>query len=271
MNSAKPSNAALIRRSSGTALHRQLFMVLRDEIARGVYAGAGALPKEEDLCERFDVSRITVRRALADLAALGLVERRHGRGTFITGGPPRVRPTPSLSFLDSLREVASETEVSVVSAERVAPPSDMAALMQLAADEPALHVFRVRTAGGVPIMYTEAWVPGEVGKRITTAAMRKRPLYELMQDLGAVFGRVVQEITAQAATPDAAEHLQVEMGTPLIKLVRLIHDRDARPVQHLTSLLPPDRSRILMDIPGDKINTLDAGHIVHDTQIDARR
>jgi GntR family transcriptional regulator len=116
-------------------------------------------------------------------------------------------------------------------------------------------------------MFTEAWVPGSVGNRITPAAMRKRALYEIMQDLGVLFGRIVQEITAQTASPDVASHLQVEVGSPLIKLVRLMHDSDSRPVQHLTSLLPPERSRILMDIPGDKINTLDAGRIVHDIPV----
>lgn len=265
MSQAIPSGNPSVARSVGTALHRQVFMVLRDEIARGVYAGTGALPKEEDLCARFAVSRITVRRALTDLAALGLVERRHGRGTFVIGGPADVRKMPTLGVMDALREVASETDVRVLHAKRVPPFPDIAALLQLNPGEPALHVFRVRSSQGVPIMFTEAWVPGSVGKRITPAAMGKRALFEIMQDLGVEFGRILQEITAQAASPDVAAHLHVEMGAPLIKLVRLMHDRDARPVQHLTTLLPPERSRILMDIPGDKINTLDAGRIVHDT------
>ncbi|WP_043117349.1 GntR family transcriptional regulator, partial [Pseudacidovorax intermedius] len=85
MKSAPASTAPdtpAVARTPGTSLHRQLFMVLRDEIVRGEYA-SGLLPKEEALCERFGVSRITVRRALADLAAQQLVERRHGRGTFV--------------------------------------------------------------------------------------------------------------------------------------------------------------------------------------------
>lgn len=259
------SSRETVARSTGTALHRQLFMVLRDEITRGVYAGTGTLPTEEDLCARFGVSRITVRRALADLAVLGVVVRRHGRGTFVTGGPRQVRTTPSLGVMDALRKVASETVVRVVRAEHVAPFPDIAALLHLEPGESALHVFRVRSSHGVPIMFTEAWVPGSISKRITAAAMRKRPLYEIMEGLGVQFGRVVQEISAQAATPDVAAQLQVEVGAPLIKMVRLMHDRGARPVQHLTTLLPPERSRILMDIPGHKINTLDAGRIVHDT------
>lgn len=257
-----------VTRSTGTALHRQLFMVLRDEITRGVYAATGALPKEESLSERFDVSRITVRRALSELAAIGLVERRHGRGTFVRAGQQQAPTTPSLGVLDSLRKIAIETDVHLIHAERVAPLSDIAALLHLAPDEPALHVFRVRSMHGVPVMFTEAWVPGAVGEQITPAAMRKHALYEIMQNLGVRFGRVVQEITAQTASPMVAKHLQVEIGAPLIKLVRLMHDHGATPVQHLTTLLSPDRSRILMDIPGEKVNTLDAGRIVHEVNAD---
>lgn len=257
------------QRASGTALHRQLFIVLRDEIERGVYSVSGALPKEEALCDRFGVSRITVRRALADLVALGLVERRHGLGTFVKASPHKARVRPSLSFIDSLRQVASDTQVRVLQVGRAAPTPDIAAVLQIAPGEPALHAWRLRSVAGVPVMLTEAWVPDFVGKRVTAARLRKRALYALLQDEGVQFGRVVQEITAQAAAPDIAGLLNVEVGAPLLKLVRLMHDVESRPVEHLTALLTPERSRILMDIPGEKVNTLGAGQIVHDLGLGA--
>ncbi|AEG93264.1 GntR family transcriptional regulator [Ramlibacter tataouinensis] len=270
MNPPQSIDSAPALRAAGTALHRQLFMVLRDEIARGVYAATGALPKEEALGERFQVSRITVRRALADLAALGLVERRHGLGTFVKAAPDMARETPSLGFIDSLRQVASDTQVQVLQVERVPPPPMVSALLQIAAGEAALHAFRLRSVDGVPVMITEAWVPAFVGRRVTTARLRKLPLYQVLQEEGVKFGRVVQELTAQVASPDVARSLQVEVGSPLLKLVRLMHDVEARPVQHLTALLPPERSRVLMDIPGDKVNTLDAGQVVHDVGLPRR-
>jgi GntR family transcriptional regulator len=174
------------------------------------------------------------------------------------------RVTPSLSFIDSLRRVATDTQVQVLQVERVAPEPMLAALLQIARGEAALHAFRLRTVSGVPVMITEAWVPAFISKRVTAARLRKLPLYQVLQQEGVKFGRVVQELTAQAASPDVARSLQVEVGSPLLKLVRLMHDIESRPVQHLTALLPPERSRVLMDIPGEKVNTLDAGQVVHD-------
>ena len=63
--------AGPVSTDAGVPLHRQLFLVLHDEIDRGVIAPGDALPTEQALCEQFGVSRITVRRALADLAEQG--------------------------------------------------------------------------------------------------------------------------------------------------------------------------------------------------------
>ena len=258
-----PASAPSLERGPGTSLHRQLFVVLRDEITRGVYA-SGALPKEEALGERFGVSRITVRRALADLASLGLVERRHGLGTFVRGDLPKARARPSLGLIDGLRKAALETDVEVIEVALSVPPPDVAALLQIAPNEKAVHALRLRSIDGVPVMLTDAWVPAQLGKRVSVSALRKHALYEILMAQGVKFGRVVQEITAEVADPARARLLQVETGAPLLKMVRLLHDLEAQPVQHLTVSLTAERSRILMDIAGETINTLSAGQVVHD-------
>ena len=75
---------------------------------------------------------------------------------------------------------------------------------------------------------------------------------------------MIQEISAEAADPYRASLLQTAVSAPLIRLTRLLHDRADRPVQHLTAYMSPERSRILMDIASDSIDTLRAGHIAHD-------
>lgn len=258
-------------RSPGTSLHRQLFVVLRDEITRGVYSDSGLLPKEESLCERFGVSRITVRRALADLAAQGLVERRHGRGTFVLHDRlPLVRERPSLSLIDSLRQTATETQVQVLRVEQVEAPMDVAALLQLAPGEKAVHALRLRSMGGTPVMLSDAWVPARLGRQVTAASLRKQALYEILMAQGVKFGRVIQEITAELSDPIRAKLMQTEVGVPLLKIVRVLHDPDARPVQYITVTMTPERSRILMDIPGETVNTLSAGQFVHEVTSKAR-
>lgn len=266
----KPVNAmpdaadSPVTRAPGTSLHRQLYVVLRDEIVRGVYA-SGPLPKEEALCERFGVSRITVRRSLADLAAQGLVERRHGRGTFIRQDRlPLARARPSLTLIDSLRQAAIATQVQVLLVEEAEPPTDVAALLQLAPNEKAVHALRLRSIDGTPVMLTDAWVPARLGRQVTAARLRKQALYEILLAQGVKFGRVIQEITAEVSDPVRARLMQTEVGMPLLKMVRVIHDPAERPVQYITVTMTPERSRILMDIAGETVNTLSAGHFLHE-------
>jgi GntR family transcriptional regulator len=262
MSSRAPSPP--LHHSSGTSLHRQVFVVLRDEITRGVYSAAGSLPREVDLCERFGVSRVTVRRALADLAALGLVDRRHGLGTFVSPDLPAVPQVPTLGVLDSLRETAVQTQVKVLQVEHALAPPDVAAVLHVADGEQAMHAVRLRTMQGVPLMVTDAWVPARHGDNVTSAMLRKQALYEVLQDQGVRFGRVIQEISAVLADPERAHVLQLEVGSSLLKMSRLMHDADDRPVLRLVVWMAGERCRVLMDIPSSTVNTLSAGQFVYD-------
>jgi GntR family transcriptional regulator len=251
-------------RTQGTALHRQIFLVLRDGIVQGTYTPGTALPKEESLVALFGVARATVRRALADLEAEGLVQRRHGTGTFVRADLSTGASTATLSYVDELQQTAQTTDVKVITVETVRPPPWVSAVMQIPHDDLAVHAVRLRSAGQTPLMLTDAWVRKDVGRGVTIAALEKNAMYEVLMAQGVKFGRVVQEISAESADPFKAGLLECELSTALIRLTRLMHDCSGQPVQHLTAHMKPQHSRILMEIPGDAINTLSAGHIIHD-------
>src|SRR5258707_13173321 len=108
------SSPAEVTAGAGVPLHRQLFLVLHDEIARGALAPGDSLPTEQTLCDQFGVSRITVRRALADLADSGLIERRQGVRSFVRHRLPSSRHAGGGAFMDELRQTDGETEVDVI-------------------------------------------------------------------------------------------------------------------------------------------------------------
>jgi GntR family transcriptional regulator len=260
-------NASRVSRTPGTSLHRQLFMVMRDQILRGAYMPGAMIPREEDLCSSFGVSRITVRRAVADLEAQGLLEKRPPHGTFVSTSLPPLRASATLGLLDSLRKAASETDVEVLNLETIVPPSNIARELEMDSDARAVHVVRLRRKSGTPVMITDAWVPEGIGHKVTKRELKKHALYEILIAQGVAFGRVVQEITAVAATPASARLLDTEIGMPLVQLARLLYDKERRPVQYLTVLFSPERSRILMDVSVNDVNTIAAGTIHHDIGI----
>ncbi|WP_423916386.1 GntR family transcriptional regulator [Caballeronia sp.] len=250
-------------RAGGTSLHRQIFLVLHDQITRGTYALGTALPNEESLCEQFGVSRVTVRRALSDLEARGLVQRRHGKGTFVMHSDSNMQPGLTLGLLEELREVSKETDVQVLYVRSEVPPESIGTLLQLETGEKAITALRLRKSGGVPLMLIEAWVPHSIGKAVSEAALKKEALYEILIRQGIGFGRIIQEFSAEAADATRASLLQTNLSAPLIRVTRLLHDKQARPVEYVTVYLSPERSRILMEVPSDAVNTLSGGHAVH--------
>jgi GntR family transcriptional regulator len=254
-----------VRAGAGVPLHRQLFLVLHDEIARGALAPGDALPTEQSLCNQFGVSRITVRRALADLAEQGYIERRQGVGSFVrlrdrAGASPQTG-----SYLDNLRQTQFQTFTDVVEHDtRVLPLTITDALGTTAT---MLHILRVRRERRTrePLMTTEAWLPTDLAGVLTDAALRRRPLYELIAGAGVIVDRMQHEITAEIAGPRNAGLLDVSIGSALLRVNRLAFVAD-EPHHYVSILLSPSRSRVLIRENADGLDISNGLAIAHDVR-----
>ncbi|BBK30618.1 GntR family transcriptional regulator [Allostella humosa] len=235
--------AGLVR-SVGAALHRQVFVVLKDWIVSGRYAAGRALLPEEALARAFGVSRITVRRALADLEQAGLVERRHGRGTFVRP-PPAAEPLQhAVADVEAAIARTGQLRARVLEFDHVVPPPDVRAALELAVGEKAQRAVRVRHRDGLPIMHLTTYVPDAIGRTYDRADMETTPLYELLRRAGRGYRRAEQRIGAALADPHIAGLLQLDAGAPLLHIRRRLLDGDGRPVEDLTMLASPQRYQL---------------------------
>jgi len=267
--------AAPVSTDAGVPLHRQLFLVLHDEIDRGVIAPGDPLPTEQTLCDQFGVSRITVRRALADLAEQGYIERRQGVGSFVREHGP-AEPTDvsdvlraGRSFMDGLRQSQFETEVEVVELGARRPPRSIGEALGTSGE--LLHIVRVRRQRrtGEPLIVSDAWLPNELADTLTESALLRSPLYELLSDAGVVVDRVQHEITAEIAGPRNAHLLDTAIGAALLRLNRLVSVAGA-PHHQLSVLLSPSRSRVVMSQSAAELETGDGLAITHDVRRESR-
>ena len=250
---------------AGVPLHRQLFLVLHDEIDRGVMAPGDALPTEQTLCDQFGVSRITVRRALADLAEQGYIERRQGVGSFVREHAPSDPVSAGRSYLDGLRQTQFETEVDIVELGARRPPRPIAEALESSGE--LLHIVRVRRQRrtGEPLIVTDAWLPAQLSDTLTESALLRAALYELLADAGVVVDRVQHEITAEIAGPRNANLLDTAIGAALLRLNRLAFVGGA-PHHHVSVLLSPNRSRVVMSQSAAELETGDGMAITHDVR-----
>src|ERR1700758_3591797 len=259
------AKAAPVSTDAGVPLHRQLFLVLHDEIDRGVIGPGDPLPTEQALCDQFGVSRITVRRALADLAEQGYIERRQGVGSFVR---QRVRSdeVPLVgSYMDGLRQAQFQTSIDVVEHDQRTPPSSIGDALGVTTE--MLHILRVRRERRThePLMVTEAWLPTDLADTLTTSALRRKPLYELLSTAGIVIDRMQHEITAEIAGPRNARLLNTAIGSALLRVNRLVFVAGS-PHHYVSILLSPNRSRVLMSQSAAELQSDDGLAIAHDVR-----
>jgi GntR family transcriptional regulator len=263
------AKAGQVSTVSGVPLHRQLYLVLHDEIDRGVVAPGDALPTEQTLCDQFGVSRITVRRALSDLAEQGYIERRHGVGSFVRQHDPADVSSGGRSYLEGLRQTQFETEVDIVERGVRRPPRSIAEALETS--EELLHIVRVRRQRrtGEPLMVTDVWLPAQLTDVLTESALHRAPLYELLSDAGVVADRVRHEFTAEIAGPRNAELLDTDIGAALLRVNRLVFAADTAHHQ-LSVLMSPNRSRVLLNQTVDELDAAFGVTIAHDVRRDSR-
>lgn len=233
---------------SPTPLYHQLYSMLRDCIVGGVLADGTRMPSEKELAGAFNVSRITARRALHDLAADKLVARHRGRGTFVTY---KYRPepvnAPLVGMLESFETMGRQTKIKVLSLRFARPPAAVAEAFGLPHDRPLCHILRVRSHNSMPFAYYESWSIG-FDRALTKQALERRPRLELLREAGVKIARIEQTLSAEAAYPAVAEALGVMPGKPLLKLVRRSFDPTGRQVDELLALYNPDRFQYQMSM-----------------------
>ncbi len=248
-HAAQLGSAETARAASGmphSAKAQQVYLLLRDEILRGLRAPGSLLPGEPRLAAEQGVSRVTIRRALAQLEAEGLIERRPGVGTRICGAKADQRAFSAdiASLLPEIVQMGERTTARLLSFAYVpAPPAVAAALGDSGLMQRAV---RVRLIDGAPFSYLVTHVPEAIARGFSEADLATTPLFRLLERSGVVVARASQTVSATLAAPEVAAALELAPGAPLIALTRTLFDDQGRGVEHLDALYRPDRFRLEM-------------------------
>ena len=233
----------------GEAKSKQVYMVLRDRILSGAIGFGTRLPTENELADCHRVSRVTVRRALGELARERLIERRRSAGTRVI-----YRPTPAPMIADisgvlaNLADMGRKTTVKLLSFGYVRAEGVVAQALGAVSDQMLQRSVRVRSVDGLPFSYLTTHLPEDVSMTFSRQELSTRPLLELLERAGVKIEHARQRLSAGLATPDVAEALGLRTGSPLIELVRTVYDQSGRGIEHLHALYRPDRYAFEIDL-----------------------
>lgn len=258
--------STILRRDRGDLLHRQLFLALREQIKRGTYKEGEPIPTEEQLCQSFGVSRITVRRAIADLAEDGWLERRIGRGTFVRHNNAKDQVASRTTFTESLAKRSKQTQVTVLEVATCPPPAHVATAMGLAEDAQVIYASRLRSISSVPLLFVDSWVMPEYARQISEDALKDRSITEILLAEGVRFRFVTEELSAVAAEPHVAAYLQVPVGSPLLCVARVVSREVGKAVMYLTAYMTSERSRIIFSHDEEELERMYEGKLIHDVE-----
>jgi GntR family transcriptional regulator len=263
--SLKPSSGQGLQNNihNRAPLYHQIFLILRSRILDGQYGPGDYLPGERELETMFQVSRITAVRALNELAAAGLVVRERGRGTrvqfvgsgIVSRGPTGSRGESSNVLSGTPHEVfnwlhsGGKSQVKVFEFDYVVPPAGVAAALKLQPGERAQYASRVWRFEKLPFNFVNTYVPEDIGQGWTRKDLESLPLGELLDQAGVNVHLVQERVTATLADALLSERLDINLGSPVLKIDRTAFSTEGRPVEHLIGFYPPERYQYEVTLP----------------------
>jgi GntR family transcriptional regulator len=225
-------------------LYHQIYLTLRNEILTGAFSRRGdspaaPMPSENELADRYSVSRVTIRRALKALETDGLIVRRHGAGTFPTGGAEQQGAGATDGHYGHVHDLVNEYDQTILAYDRIATPPFLHRKMADFGDR-CLHLAVLSKRRNQPIHLNHQFVPERLGDLLGENRPKEFSLLLELKKHGVIATRTGFELTAAAADLDAANHLEVPAGSPLIATARVSRAADGTPVEYFEALTRPD-------------------------------
>ncbi len=226
------------------AVRRDIRAMVTQELRPGA-----ALPGERVLESTYGVSRITIRRAIADLCAEGVLVRVHGKGTFVSHG--QIQSSLHLaSFNEDMRQSGIDPATRILLAAAEVPPERVAHFLGLGPGERAHHVKRLRLGNQLPVSVDDCWLPLEMTPGLLDADLTGS-LYGLLSSWGVPVVQAHQTVAADAASPESAADLEVPAGSPVLVFEResvTVVGGETRPIEFCVSTYRADRYRLSMSL-----------------------
>lgn len=213
--------------------YQRLADELRNEVIQGAWRPGDRLPSENELAQQYNIAAGTVRQALRQLVEEGLLERFHGKGTFVR------RPSfdASLFRFFRFRGANGETQIPesrILQLKQTSAPGLVSSKLKLPDNAKVIFISRLRLLSDVPVLVEEIWLPANTFKPLLSLNVADfgpllYPLYDLR--CGVVVARAEEDLTAEKANSATAKILRLDKSDPVIVVDRLAKGYDHEPLE----------------------------------------
>jgi GntR family transcriptional regulator len=213
---------SLLNSKSPTSLYYQLKEILAQKIINREWVLGEKIPPEMELCNQYNVSRITVRQALTQLEKEGYIDRRQGKGTYVSIPKIEQNLMSFYSFSEEFRKKGYEphTEILEFHLEVCKPEIKI----QLKLDDNAGHVYyikRLRYADDILIAIESTYLPADLFLNLEEKHLKEKPLYDIMRNnYGTVPNSADESFGAALIDNKDAVYFGVKKGTAALDIER---------------------------------------------------
>ncbi|MGV9713844.1 GntR family transcriptional regulator [Gordonia sp. NPDC003424] len=227
-----------IDRSVPIPIYHQLALAFEKAILRGDLAPGERLENELLLSRRLNISRITIRHAMAELVDRGVVIRRRGVGTQVVHHPIR-RSTQITSVFDLLEAAGKHPSTRVLEYDLTCADPEVKTELAVSADVEVVRIKRLRIASREPHSLMINWLPAQICPSFDD--LEQGGLYAALRAKGIHISLAREKISARVADESEAALLDLPPSSPLLCLRRMAIDDDGRVVEVGEHVFRPDR------------------------------
>lgn len=225
-------------------LYYQVAREIERAISDGRLSKGDYLQSELVLADTWQVSRLTLRRAIQELVGSGLLVRRKGVGTRIVND--EVRPPTRLSSIwDELTEQDRSPTTTVLAHEQIVADDAIAEQLAVARGSEVIYLERCRYADGRRLAIMRSWLSLPAGSALTTAQLTATGLYRSLRERGTWPHSARRNVSARIAGPVDAALLGIGIGAPLLIVASTMQDHSGARVEYTEQVL--DATRYTMD------------------------
>lgn len=236
-------------------LYSQIQEYIAELILSGKLAPESKIQSEREFSEDLGVSRMTVRRALTELVNEGLLERKHGSGTYVAKPKVTYESGELVNYVHAMQQRNIATTSQLLEFSEIVASRRLAELLNIEIGNSIHRIDILRLANRVPVVLERVFFPCKRFPKLEEWDLEKSSLYDLITTVYDVkIGKISLTVEAVAAAEQVAQKLRVEENSPLLMISRLIHQKDtAEPVVFSHDFMRSDYARIHSDVQFDQL------------------
>jgi len=241
--------------SGDRPLYEQLIGIIRQGISEGRLAPGDLLPSESEFCDRYGISRSTVRQALSALEEEGLVIKKRGKGSFVAR-PKIIRSLHNLySFSDEILAMGLEPRSRVLAYEVISPGEEIRQRLGLAGSEDKVfNITRIRYAGEEPLALEMAFIPQYICPFLTQEMVEQGSLYNtLVREAGIHIGHAKETYETMLTGENEAAILGLPKDSCAFFVQRISYTSGGEVFEYTVMIVRGDRCRYEVDLTAENV------------------